>query len=211
MANSAGRRPGGRAACHALPARPVLDSPFSTASRWLVRRTGRVDSARSRSRLRHRALHMLQSTGWIAAHRFLFAGVRCHLLGWPRGLAPDGRPRRTPAGVPIHLSLPTHHLHGTAAPFPRMRPGENLMDDKAEKVALFRYGLIAPLVLEDAAPRRTHAPRPGDRRPPLRHPPFHPPPGLGGHAAGLDAALSPQRTSRPCRPNRGRTAASRAP
>jgi len=39
----------------------------------------------------HRALAMLQSTGWIAAHRFLLAGVRCHLLGWPRGLAPDGR------------------------------------------------------------------------------------------------------------------------
>jgi hypothetical protein len=39
----------------------------------------------------HRALGMLGSTGWIAAHRFLFAGVRCHLLGWPRGLAPDGR------------------------------------------------------------------------------------------------------------------------
>src|SRR6202162_2591439 len=39
----------------------------------------------------HRALRMLQSTGWIAAHRFLFAGVRCHLLGGPRGLAHDGR------------------------------------------------------------------------------------------------------------------------
>ena len=39
----------------------------------------------------HRALAMLDSTGWIAAHRFLFDGVRCHLLGWPRGLAPDGR------------------------------------------------------------------------------------------------------------------------
>lgn len=39
----------------------------------------------------HRALVMLQSTGWIVAHRFLFAGVRCHLLGWPRDLAPDGR------------------------------------------------------------------------------------------------------------------------
>lgn len=39
----------------------------------------------------HRALAMLESTGWTAAHRFLFAGVRCHLLGWPRGLAPDGR------------------------------------------------------------------------------------------------------------------------
>jgi len=39
----------------------------------------------------HRALTMLESTGWIAAHRFLFAALRCHLLGWPRGLAPDGR------------------------------------------------------------------------------------------------------------------------
>lgn len=39
----------------------------------------------------YRALAMLESTGWIAAHRFLFAGVRGHLLGWPRGLAPDGR------------------------------------------------------------------------------------------------------------------------
>ena len=39
----------------------------------------------------HRALAMLESTGWIPAHRFLFTGVRCHLLGWPRGLAPDGR------------------------------------------------------------------------------------------------------------------------
>lgn len=39
----------------------------------------------------HRALALLESTGWIAAHRFLFAGVRGHLLGWPRGLARDGR------------------------------------------------------------------------------------------------------------------------
>jgi hypothetical protein len=39
----------------------------------------------------HRALEMLQSIGWIAAHRFLFADLRCHLLGWPAFLAPDGR------------------------------------------------------------------------------------------------------------------------
>ena len=49
----------------------------------------------------HRALAMLQSIGWIAAHRFLFAGVRCHLLGWPRGLSPDGRRAAFPsAGAP---------------------------------------------------------------------------------------------------------------
>jgi hypothetical protein len=38
-----------------------------------------------------RALHMLQSIDWIAAHRFLFACLRVHLLGWPAFLAPDGR------------------------------------------------------------------------------------------------------------------------
>ena len=38
-----------------------------------------------------RALHMLQSIGWIAAHRFLFADLRMHLLGWPPFLAPVGR------------------------------------------------------------------------------------------------------------------------
>jgi len=39
-----------------------------------------------------RALHMLQSIGWIAAHRFLLGQLRSHLLGWPRFLAPVGLP-----------------------------------------------------------------------------------------------------------------------
>ena len=39
-----------------------------------------------------RALQMCQAVGWIAAHRFLFSGLRAHLLGWPRFLVPDGRP-----------------------------------------------------------------------------------------------------------------------
>jgi hypothetical protein len=34
---------------------------------------------------------MLQSIGWIAAHRFLFSQLRAHLLGWPHFLAPQGR------------------------------------------------------------------------------------------------------------------------
>ena len=38
-----------------------------------------------------RALAMLESTGWIPAHRFLFASLRQHLLGWPSSLAPAGR------------------------------------------------------------------------------------------------------------------------
>lgn len=37
-----------------------------------------------------RALQMLQSIGWVAAHRFLLVQLRTHLLGWPRFLAPDG-------------------------------------------------------------------------------------------------------------------------
>jgi transposase-like protein len=49
-----------------------------------------------------RALRMLQSTGWIAAHRFLFSKLRAHLLGWPPSLAPQGLaaallPRQRPA------------------------------------------------------------------------------------------------------------------
>ncbi len=44
-----------------------------------------------------RALHMLETVGWIAAHRFLFSALRLHLLGWPRFLVPDGRPVRLSA------------------------------------------------------------------------------------------------------------------
>src|SRR5882757_2044377 len=34
-----------------------------------------------------RALQMLESIGWIAAHRFVFPELRIHLLGWPACLA----------------------------------------------------------------------------------------------------------------------------
>ncbi len=33
----------------------------------------------------------LQSVGWVAAHRFLFADLRFHLLGWPAFLAPGAQ------------------------------------------------------------------------------------------------------------------------
>jgi len=54
-----------------------------------------------------RALRMLQTLGWIAAHRFLFSQLRVHLLGWPRFLAPDGRratlrPASAPSGSKTH-------------------------------------------------------------------------------------------------------------
>ena len=38
-----------------------------------------------------RALAMLETIGWVPAHRFLFDRLRMHLLGWPPFLAPDGR------------------------------------------------------------------------------------------------------------------------
>jgi hypothetical protein len=39
-----------------------------------------------------RAIGMLDKAGWIEAHRFLFAVLRVHLLGWPHFLAPAGIP-----------------------------------------------------------------------------------------------------------------------
>lgn len=44
-----------------------------------------------------RALGMLAAEGWTGAHRFLFADLRQHLLGWPPSLDPDGRRRTLPA------------------------------------------------------------------------------------------------------------------
>jgi hypothetical protein len=38
-----------------------------------------------------RALIMLETAGWLPAHRFLFGRLRMHLLGWPHFLAPGGR------------------------------------------------------------------------------------------------------------------------
>jgi hypothetical protein len=47
-----------------------------------------------------RAVAMLESIGWIAAHRFLFSELRAHLLGWPDFLAPQGRRATLPGTVP---------------------------------------------------------------------------------------------------------------
>jgi hypothetical protein len=47
-----------------------------------------------------RALHMLESIGWIAAHRFLFTDLRFHLLGWPAFLASVGRVTALRPAVP---------------------------------------------------------------------------------------------------------------
>jgi hypothetical protein len=47
-----------------------------------------------------RTLRMLESMGWIAAHRFLFARLRVHLLGWPADLIPTGRRTTLSAACP---------------------------------------------------------------------------------------------------------------
>lgn len=47
-----------------------------------------------------RALWMLQTIGWIPAHRFLFSQLRIHLLGWPRFLIPSGASIRFPSFAP---------------------------------------------------------------------------------------------------------------
>jgi transposase-like protein len=47
-----------------------------------------------------KALRVLESIGWIAAHRFLFADLRVHLLGWPAFLAPAGRIAALPPAAP---------------------------------------------------------------------------------------------------------------
>jgi hypothetical protein len=77
-----------------------------------------------------RALRMLQCIGWIAAHRFLFAGLRFHLLGWPAFLAPNGRiaafrPAAPPAGSPPHsfcleAALPSPYASGSGRSSPWM-------------------------------------------------------------------------------------------
>lgn len=64
-----------------------------------------------------RALLMLQSLGWITAHRFLFSELRVHLLGWPPFLAPHGRPTTLPStGAPPEPK--THSICLASRPLP---------------------------------------------------------------------------------------------
>lgn len=56
-----------------------------------------------------RALGMLEKTGWIEAHRFVFQHLRMHLLGWPPSLAPRGRF----SGVNAVNGVPGGETHST--------------------------------------------------------------------------------------------------
>ena len=57
-----------------------------------------------------RALGMLEKTGWIPAHRFLFSSLRMHLLGWGPCLAPRGRRITVKAASSAPEVVPTDHL-----------------------------------------------------------------------------------------------------
>jgi hypothetical protein len=46
---------------------------------------------------RPQGVQILSAAGWTGAHRFLFADLRQHLLGWPPSLDPDGHRRTLPA------------------------------------------------------------------------------------------------------------------
>ena len=41
-----------------------------------------------------KSIGMLEQTGWVSAHRFLFEQLRAHLLGWSESLARAGSPVR---------------------------------------------------------------------------------------------------------------------
>ena len=77
-----------------------LESPYQRGQFWLRRFRAQAQSLcvalaaitkpTPAPNFIHRALAMLQSSGWIPAHRFLFASLRQHMLGWPPSLAPAG-------------------------------------------------------------------------------------------------------------------------
>jgi transposase-like protein len=76
-------------------------SPYQRGQFWLRRFRSRAESLCASLAARatptvapsfvQRALTMLESVGWLPAHRFQFDELRQHLLGWPPSLAPDGR------------------------------------------------------------------------------------------------------------------------
>lgn len=97
---------------HLLPASPPptpapAPVPYQRGQFWLRRFRRQAESLCAvlatlaapspASNFREHALVMLAATGWTAAHRFLFADLHQHLLGWPPSLAPDGHRRTLPA------------------------------------------------------------------------------------------------------------------
>jgi hypothetical protein len=92
----------GKTLNQALP----LASPYQRGQSWVRRFRAQAESlSAALSALTDpapalnfvaRALAMLNTAGWIPAHRFLFSSLRQHLLGWSRSLIADGRPVTIP-------------------------------------------------------------------------------------------------------------------
>lgn len=90
-----------QSAGHTLAASLPPGAPYQRGQHWMRRFRAQAESlCASLAALTapvpagsfvQRAIAMLALTGWIPAHRFLFAFLRQHLLGWPPSLAPAGR------------------------------------------------------------------------------------------------------------------------
>jgi hypothetical protein len=81
---------------------------------------------------------MLELIGWIVAHRFLFADLRVHLLGWPTFLALGHKTRRSPGRFCRALLLPFWHWDTASAymseyPIP-IRPRSSRKDRSSDHV-----------------------------------------------------------------------------
>ncbi len=76
------------------------DMPYQRGQQWVRRFQRQAESVSSALAAMVRpmmatdfvdkAIRMLEETGWVEAHRFLFDQLRQHLLGWPEFLAPAG-------------------------------------------------------------------------------------------------------------------------
>lgn len=76
------------------------DMPYQRGQQWVSRFRSQAESLSAAlaaltrpmaaSDFVGKAIRMLEATGWVEAHRFVFEQLRQHLLGWPQFLAPSG-------------------------------------------------------------------------------------------------------------------------
>src|SRR6516165_2926721 len=130
---------------HAVSARPVLGTALSETSGQFVRRLGQLDTSGRGHGLRYPRLADAQRD-WLDRGTSLPIPRAPHAL---TGLAALSHSQRCsdhdPVGSRQRLTGNTQHLPGCETPqgitVPRMEVFT--MDGKAEKMALFRYGLVA--------------------------------------------------------------------
>src|SRR6516225_3201522 len=141
---------GGLSSKHGVSTRPVLDSSFSKASDEFVcsfneRDHGKAGDGFPESSLRHARSDRLDRSPSLPVRR------TAHALARLAAFSPSPwSSRQFRHGFAPWLTANTEHLscgeNFSCIPWASRRNFS--MDAKAEKMALFRYGLIAPLVLE---------------------------------------------------------------